>query len=278
MERLSRSRKGQPFDRAFRPSESPAGATDATCAKQWDFLMKHLLPITLFVSVAAACAPLAYAASSGNQPASSTSSPPAAARAAAEVGLYTWTNNFIKDNVQPDGDFVLDVQTLQELESVRIGRGFAMKLVDPDQLMAGGRLSEAIHANGEWRFVVMAGESPVGLVDVRRVAGKYKMVGLGGKGLAKDVEAALAAYPGRDASLVRSYQARTDYMEIPANSATQARYAPLKAARVSHASGPDARGFAMRNRSLETSSLIGEDALATELRDAISHDARTEER
>jgi len=34
----------------------------------------------------------------------------------------------------------------------------------------------------------------------------------------------------------------------------------------------------MRNRSLETSSLIGEDALATELRDAISHDARTEER
>jgi len=116
-------------------------------------MTKHLRPATLFLfAVAAAYGPLAYAAPSDNQPASSASGPPAAARAAAEIGLYTWTNHFIKDDVQPGDDFVLDVHTLHDLKSVRLGRGFAMKLVDPDQLMAGGRLSNAIHANGEWRF------------------------------------------------------------------------------------------------------------------------------
>jgi hypothetical protein len=67
-------------------------------------------------------------------------------------------------------------------------------------------------------------------------------------------------------------------MELPANNAAQARYAPLKATRINRTSGPDLRGFATGNRTLETSSLIEEDALARELRDAISHDVRAEER
>lgn len=234
--------------------------------------VKSLRPFALLaLSFSAACGSTT-AAARADTPAAGV---PPQARAAAEIGLYSWINDFIKDGVEPDEHFVLDVETLEQLKSARLGRGVAMKTVDPGQLMAGGSLRQATHATGEWRFVVLVDDSPVGLVDVQRVAGKYAMAGLGGKTLARHIEGALAPFPGRGASLVRSHQARADYLELSIDGAARASYAPLGAAQ--------AGSIAMRSAEPRDDAtavaphLIEEDALAATLRAALSRDTGTDE-
>lgn len=239
--------------------------------------MKRLRPCALAaLSMTLAWGPPAFAANPGNPAVVQSTEVPAGALAATRIGLYQWINDFLKDNVRPDEQFVLDVQNIEQLKSARIGRGFAMKVVNPDQLMAGGKLHEATHANGEWRFIVMVGAHAVGLANVRMGANGYQMVGLGGKKLAEDIEKTLAAHPGQSATLLRSYQARADFMELHAGSTTHARYAPLLAARASAIGTRDSKANTISNRSMGDTDLLEEDALAVELRDATTYDARTE--
>lgn len=236
--------------------------------------MKYLrIGASLCLCISLASGPLVHASGNENDVVVQSANVPAGARSSAEVGLYTWVNNFIRNDTQPDKDFVFDVQTLQQLKSAYLGRGVAMKTVDPDQLMSGSSLHQATHANGEWRFVVMVDSRPVGLVNVRLVSGKYEVVGLGGKGLAKDIEATLAPYPGRTASLVRSYQAIADYMELPTGNIATLQYAPLQAARTSTLVTHTVQARSAVDTATGHPNLIKEAALTTELRDAIARNA-----
>ena len=222
--------------------------------------MKRSKPVVLIaLNFAIACIPVALAASQSNAvPANA----PAEARAAADVGLQRWINQFIKEGVRPGKHFVLDVATIEQLKSARLGRAFATTAVDPKRLMAGSSLRQATYADGEWRFVVMVGQRAVGLVEVRQVGGKYQMVGLGSKALAQDIENTLAPYPGRTASLLRIHSTHADYMELAANNPSRSQYAPLRTARSATAT-------------TRAEGLIEEAGLTAELRTAIANHADT---
>jgi hypothetical protein len=158
----------------------------------------------------------------------------AAAFAAAQHDLSQFINHQLQRGSAPEG-FPFDVQDLRTLKDARIGYGFPVYTVDPDQLLNGrGKLkSMARHAN-QWRFVVLLGERPIGLATVERQQGGFETVAYGAAVLSKDLDALANAHGNADRSnlrLLRLYQARSDLLEV--ETAGGARYAPLFSARAS---------------------------------------------
>ena len=157
-----------------------------------------------------------------------------AAFAAAQRDLSQFINHQLQRGAAPDG-FPLDVQDLRALKDARIGYGFPVYTIDPDQLMhgRGSMKSMARHAQ-QWRFVVLLGERPIGMATVEQHGGRYQTVAYGAAVLSKDLDALVAAHGNADRSnlrLLRIYQARSDLLEVETAGGT--RFAPLYSARAS---------------------------------------------
>ncbi|POA98493.1 hypothetical protein C2134_11565 [Chromobacterium sinusclupearum] len=159
------------------------------------------------------------------------------AAAAARQGLAA----FVRQNGQAFGNrlpegFPLDVADGRALASLRVGAGFPVYSVTPQQLLANDAdLSRQMAPTGAWRFTVYQQQRPVGLVTVEKVAGRWQAVSYGAAGLAKDLESLRAAYGdgGQAATrFLRVYQAQSDFLEVtPAGG--KPRFAALTSANAS---------------------------------------------
>ena len=134
----------------------------------------------------------------------------------------------------PQG-FPLDVADVQDLKDARIAYGFPVYTIDPADLLAGRREMKAMaKPTGIWRFVITLNDQPIGLATVEQVNGKWETVAYGATVMAKDLDAAMAAYANADRSnvrVLRIYQAQSDLLEV--QSAQGVRFAPLHSARQS---------------------------------------------
>jgi hypothetical protein len=83
-----------------------------------------------------------------------------------------------------------------------------------------------------WRFLVLANETPVGLLTVVKVDRQWKAVSFGGADLAKEIDAIGKNWSRHSFRFIRVYQATSDFMEIMRGHDTLG-FAPLKSARVS---------------------------------------------
>ncbi|MGY8624769.1 hypothetical protein [Chromobacterium violaceum] len=128
----------------------------------------------------------------------------------------------------PDG-FPLALADGRELASLQLGRGFPVYTVDPQRLLAAeADLSRLMTPTGSWRFVVLSGARPVGLVTVEKMDGRWQAISFGAAELARNVEAAQAGHG--QTRFLRVYQAQTDFLEV-APAGGKPRFAALMSAR-----------------------------------------------
>ncbi len=133
------------------------------------------------------------------------------------------------------GEMVLDVANAGELAGARVAYGFPVYTVDPAELLAGRRSMRSLTSpTGQYRFVILRGERPIGMATVEKVNGKYETVAYGAAVLAKDVDASMRTHGNPERSnvrFIRVYQARSDMLEVSGGGGL--RYAPLHSARAS---------------------------------------------
>jgi hypothetical protein len=173
-----------------------------------------------------ATAPLAAPAQPGE---------PAAARAAAEQGLAEFVQRKLSHGAEAfDGHLPLAVADARELAGVRVGYGFEVHTLAPQDLAdPRAELARLVKPTGVWRFVVQSGARAVGLVTVGQVDGRWQAVSFGASGLAQEVDAVMAAFAdARHANVrfIRVFQAQSDLIEV-AGADGALRYAPLRSAR-----------------------------------------------
>ncbi|MFZ6678903.1 hypothetical protein [Undibacterium sp. Tian12W] len=147
---------------------------------------------------------------------------------------------FVQFNVQRRGgtlpsEFPLEVNDVQDLKDAKIGYGFPVYSLPPQDVMTGrGDLRSMAKATGEWRFVITLNDTPIGLATLRQNNGRWGVISYGGAVLAKDVDAAIAVHGNSTRSnlrFIRVYQAMSDFLEVVSPTDARARFAPLQAAR-----------------------------------------------
>ncbi|PXX37901.1 hypothetical protein [Undibacterium pigrum] len=147
---------------------------------------------------------------------------------------------FVQFNVQRRGgtlpsEFPLEVNDVQDLKDAKIGYGFPVYSLPPQDVMNGrGDLRSMAKATGEWRFVITLHDNPIGLATLRQTNGRWGVTSYGGAVLAKDVDAAVAMHGNSTRSnlrFIRVYQAMSDFLEVVSPTDARARFAPLHAAR-----------------------------------------------
>lgn len=134
-------------------------------------------------------------------------------------------------------DFPLEISDMQDLKDAKIGYGFPVYTVDPNELLAGrGSMKQMAKATGQWRFVILLGQRPIGMATLELNNGNYETVAYGAAVLAKDVDATMGYYGDAERSnvrFVRIFQARSDLLEVVGRDDGRTRYAPLHSARES---------------------------------------------
>ena len=197
------------------------------------------LPGALLCAIVLAAQPLA-ASAAGNGPAAIVQSQLARSQAqlAAQQGLAEYQQGKLQAyaGLAPD-NMAFDVSSMEELLQARIGHGFEIHTIKP-QDVAGGRtdLSGMATPTGSWRFVVQVGDKPIGLVTVELMDGRWQAVSFGGAGLAREYEAVRVAHGNSDGSnlrFIRVYQAQSDLLEVISTNDGKARFAAMKSAQES---------------------------------------------
>jgi hypothetical protein len=190
-----------------------------------------------------------------------------AAHAAARRDLA----RFIAQQLQPGqgnklADLPFDVANLADLKDAVIGYGFAVHTVDPADLLAGrGSMQQMTRATGQWRFVVMLDNKPIGLVTVEKNQGRFETTAYCGAVLAKDIDALMNQHGNAERSnvrFVRIYQARADLLEVSGQNDGTVRFAPLHSARQS-------LGMQGTSEAKASQALVDEADLLTPLRAAV---------
>lgn len=122
------------------------------------------------------------------------------------------------------------------LNGASLQQGFQVYTVTPDALMSCNALGMVAIPTGQWRFVVVSGGQPLGLLTVAQVEGRWQAVSMGGAGLATEMNRVLKTWSmgnGYDFRFVRIYQAMTDLVEITRVNDSRKGYVPLTSARAS---------------------------------------------
>ncbi|POZ62282.1 hypothetical protein [Chromobacterium alticapitis] len=169
------------------------------------------------------------------------------AEAAAKLGLAGFARQGAQDfGARLPGEFPLDVSDARALAALRIGDGFPVYSVTPQQVLAeDANLSRQMSPTGVWRFTVYQQARPVGLVTVEKTGERWQAVSFGAAGLARDLASLRAAYgdSGR-ASLrfLRVFQAQSDFLEVTPAGGGQPRFAALSSAYASLALKRQAEG------------------------------------
>ncbi|MCU0289072.1 MAG: hypothetical protein MUF15_22095, partial [Acidobacteria bacterium] len=73
------------------------------------------------------------------------------------------------------------------LTGAALDQGFQVYTVTPDSLMSCSDLGKASIPTGQWRFMVLGGGQPLGLLTVAQVEGRWQAVSMGGAGLATEM-------------------------------------------------------------------------------------------
>ncbi|SDG49449.1 hypothetical protein [Paraburkholderia phenazinium] len=160
-----------------------------------------------------------------------------AQRQAAEEGLTTLANRLTATANQGRTVRIMDVEDYNELRNATIGYGFQVNLIDPRAILAGSSIASSTYPGGEWRFVVMLGNRPVGLITVAKMRDHWQMVSAGASGLAQEVSRVVSRYanqvPPPQLRFIRSPQGVADFVEIASPAAGQSvpQYVPLSSAR-----------------------------------------------
>lgn len=157
--------------------------------------------------------------------------PPADVVNAAEAGLSLFRSQESFPGGNPFGNLSAD-----QLSSAVVGYGFQVYTVNPVRLGNDkeSRFHDMVVPMGVWRFVVVTGDSPIALLTVANVDGRWSMVSVGGTGLAGEVSAVVGAWPeasGFTHRFIRVFQAKADFMEIRGGSESKG-FVPFASARL----------------------------------------------
>ncbi|CUI07190.1 hypothetical protein [Massilia antarctica] len=168
---------------------------------------------------------------------------PKRAAAAAQAAAQRDFAQFVTHQMQVRGttgtpvDFPLEINDMQDLKDAKVGYGFPVYTIDPNELLAGrGSMKQMAKATGQWRFVILLNQRPIGMATVELNNGNYETVAYGAAVLAKDVDASMGYYGDAERTnvrFVRIYQARADLLEVVGREDGRTRYAPLHSARES---------------------------------------------
>lgn len=157
-------------------------------------------------------------------------------RAAAEQGLRTMMSELARGqaaNARVPADFPIAVATFGELRKVSLGAGFEVSTIDPAPLMFAKQtadLSRMTRGTDTWKFMLLSGGRPVGLLDMNKVQGRWQAIGAGSSKLAEDLAASAPATGAGAFRFVRIYQATSDLIEVR-GADNIAHYVPLRSAR-----------------------------------------------
>ena len=189
--------------------------------------------------------------------------PVSPAQAAAVQALQTLALRVQADAGSLPKGFPFDVQDVSDLAQAHIAYGFQVYDADPASLMAGESLEKSARATGIWRFAVMIGDKPIGLMTMAQAGSGWNAVSMGGAGLVKEVDAVVYAHGGAaQLHYVRVPQATADFIEVKSGSA-DARFVPLLAARESLRLAAGAGG----------DGLVADRVLQPALREAVSRNS-----
>ena len=182
------------------------------------------------------------------------------AHAAAVDALQTFAQRVQADAGSLPKGFPFDVQDVSDLAGARIAYGFQVYDAEPASLIAGASLEKSARPTGIWRFAVMLGDRPIGLITMAPAGSGWNAVSMGGAGLVKEVDAVVYAHGGAaQLHYVRVPQATADFIEVK-RAGADASFVPLRAARESLRL--DAGG-----------GLVADRALQAGLREAVSRNA-----
>ncbi|RKP50749.1 hypothetical protein [Trinickia fusca] len=170
-------------------------------------------------------------------------------RRAAEEGLAVLTTRLSLPQHAAQATRIFAVDDSRLLRDAVIGYGFEVELVDPNALLAGNSIDASTRESGQWRFVVMLANRPIGLVTVASTHGQWKMVEAGGNELAQEVMTVVGRYrstsPPARLRFVRSQQGVADFIEVTPSSPTDRtlstvtpQYVPLLSARMMLGNSP----------------------------------------
>lgn len=191
---------------------------------------------------------------------------PTPQRLAAERGLFDLSNRLIA--LSHAGTRIFAVDDYQQLRHANIGAGFEVNLIDPHALLSGQSIDASAYPTGEWRFVVMVDNRPVGLITVASLHGEWNVVAAGASELASEISRTVSQYSQQDPSahlhFMRSQQGVADFIEVasPHRNAPP-QYVPLLSARIMLARS------AATSRSVTPSPALSEAEIAPALRDSI---------
>lgn len=185
--------------------------------------------------VALASAALVVVLASGTPGAAQGRVVPRDIRAAAEIGL--------KGLLEVDAGRGLDrlgFRDQAEAAGARIGSGFQVFTVPPDQLIGNGSadLTALAAPTTQWLFLVVNGTAPKAVLTVDRVNGVWTAVSIGGANLSEDLSALMARWPASayQHRFIRSQQAAAEVMEISGGGRVLGAV-PFRSARVSLRAG-----------------------------------------
>lgn len=167
-------------------------------------------------------------------------------RRAAEEGLAMLTVRLSLPQQAAQASRIFSIDDSRLLRDAVIGYGFEVELVDPNALLAGGSIDASTRESGQWRFVVMLANRPIGLVTVVSKHGQWKMVEAGGSELAQEVMTVVDLYrsvsPSTRLRFVRSQQGVADFIEVTPSGTTDntaaPQYVPLRSARMMLGNSP----------------------------------------
>jgi hypothetical protein len=114
----------------------------------------------------------------------------------------------------------LGFNTRLEIEQATTGEAFPVYAMQPDRLLglsSNQDLSTLSALALTWLFIVRSGGAPRCVLTVERVGGGWAAVSIGGSELARELQAASAAWPasaGYERRFIRVYQANAEFLEV----------------------------------------------------------------
>ncbi|WP_155740364.1 hypothetical protein [Burkholderia territorii] len=117
-------------------------------------------------------------------------------RQAAQQGLAFLAEHF---SILEDPDAVPDITATRhylDLSNASIGYGFQVNLLDPQAILAGKSIAASVLPNGEWCFISMLDNRPVGLITVVKVKDEWTMVTVNASALTREIMAVMSRVSG----------------------------------------------------------------------------------
>lgn len=118
---------------------------------------------------------------------------------------------------------------------MKLGAGFHIHTIAPTFNTDIEALDTLATPTGHWRFLILSGNQPVGMLTVVNIDGHWQAVSIGGAGIAEELFQVMNRWPaseGYSYRFIRIFQARSDFIEISRNNRLSG-FVPLTSSRIS---------------------------------------------